>query len=893
MIMKTVSRLQESLLGKEDNYILPFFWQHGEDEATLRHYMDIIYQSNIKAVCVESRPHPDFAGPGWWHDMDIIIEEAKKRGMKVWILDDEHFPTGYAVGALKNAPVQLHHQYLDYYRLDACGPLPQIQLVIDNYIHPKQMPQWMEEDQTQYSPLYDDHLYKVIACPVVREGKIGMPIDLTHLVQDGVLVWDVPEGYYHIYVLYLTRDALGRNNYINFLDKESCRLQIDAVYEPHWEHYKEEFGKTIAGFFSDEPPIGNTPGYSSGDGIGKKTQPLPWSGYVPARMEEAFGSSQWSNYLPYLWVEAADEQLGARIRVTYMDVISKLVQECFSDQLGSWCKEHGVEYIGHIMEGESSRLGPNLVHFYRAMSGQHMSGIDNIGNCILPGGQEVMRVYETEWSGEVPFWHYAFAKMGVAQGAIDPKKKGRCMCENFGAYGWGVGVKSFKYFMDFFLVRGVNYYVPHAFTPKAFPDPDCPPHFYAHGENPQYRAFGELMAYTNRVCHLINEGKSHPIAAIVYHGESDWAGRFENCALAARALTRAQIDFHVIPADVYSQKQEYLTEIRSGKFMVNGYEYRALVIPGCEYLYKETAELACAVLEAGLPVYMTGEFPKGISNCSPEVSVEYLDRLRKAEKLSVEELPEKICNRMVCDVRLEKPFDNMTYYHYTTDSDAYFFLNEDPARTYEGKITLQTAGVPYIYDAWENRVYPVDFECDGEKTVIFLKIQPLDMTVISFDRSLQEVAAVKAQEQGEEIHLDTFEISLAEALKYPDFTPTELHDSKRSIGLDYPDFSGWIRYETKFEVTKGTDTKALLKIDDVFEAAEVYINDTYVGTRIAHPYTYDISTALTEGINTVRIDVATTLLRKIRKTYTGLSDLNVDAPLMPTGIVGEVTIYLN
>ena len=34
-----------------------------------------------------------FRGDGWWHDMDIVIDEAKKRDMKIWILDDKHFPT--------------------------------------------------------------------------------------------------------------------------------------------------------------------------------------------------------------------------------------------------------------------------------------------------------------------------------------------------------------------------------------------------------------------------------------------------------------------------------------------------------------------------------------------------------------------------------------------------------------------------------------------------------------------------------------------------------------------------------------------------------------------------------------------------------------------------------
>ena len=58
------------------------------------------------------------------------------------------------------------------------------------------------------------------------------------------------------------------------------------------------------------------------------------------------------------------------------------------------------------------------------------------------------------------------------------------MCEIFGAYGWNTGVKTMKYLADHFLVQGLNYFVPHAFSPKAFPDPDCPPHFYAHGKIP-------------------------------------------------------------------------------------------------------------------------------------------------------------------------------------------------------------------------------------------------------------------------------------------------------------------------------------------------------------------------------------------------------------------------
>ena len=96
--------VQQLLNNQGENYILPFFWQHGETEEVLREYMAAIDASNIKAVCVESRPHPDFCGEKWWRDMDVILDEARKRHMKVWILDDSHFPTGFANGALKDYP---------------------------------------------------------------------------------------------------------------------------------------------------------------------------------------------------------------------------------------------------------------------------------------------------------------------------------------------------------------------------------------------------------------------------------------------------------------------------------------------------------------------------------------------------------------------------------------------------------------------------------------------------------------------------------------------------------------------------------------------------------------------------------------------------------------------
>ena len=89
-----------------------------------------------RAVCVESRPHPDFCRPKWWTDMDVIMDEARRRGMKVWILDDSHFPTGFANGAVKTAPIELHRQSVCGSCHDFAGPAGEVVLDVHSMITP-------------------------------------------------------------------------------------------------------------------------------------------------------------------------------------------------------------------------------------------------------------------------------------------------------------------------------------------------------------------------------------------------------------------------------------------------------------------------------------------------------------------------------------------------------------------------------------------------------------------------------------------------------------------------------------------------------------------------------------------------------------------------------------
>ena len=125
-----------------------------------------------------------------------------------------------------------------------------------------------------------------MAWKVEAGNQLTSPLDLNQLLEDGTLYWDVPQGYWKIFVLFTTHNGDGRDDYINMLDKESCYQQISRVYEPHYAHYKHLFGKPIAGFFSYEPAVGNTVGCDFDESIGRKEMALPWSKYVHEKIQK-------------------------------------------------------------------------------------------------------------------------------------------------------------------------------------------------------------------------------------------------------------------------------------------------------------------------------------------------------------------------------------------------------------------------------------------------------------------------------------------------------------------------------------------------------------------------------------------------------------------------------
>ncbi|MDD4140252.1 MAG: hypothetical protein PHX81_08510, partial [Eubacteriales bacterium] len=119
------TRLRQVLDNRGDNYLMPFLWMHGESEPVLREEIRRLRACDIRAVCVEARPHPDFLGDGWWHDLDIVMDEARRHAMKVWLLDDVHFPTGIANFAFRDREPDKAKWFVAERHMDLLGPQSQ------------------------------------------------------------------------------------------------------------------------------------------------------------------------------------------------------------------------------------------------------------------------------------------------------------------------------------------------------------------------------------------------------------------------------------------------------------------------------------------------------------------------------------------------------------------------------------------------------------------------------------------------------------------------------------------------------------------------------------------------------------------------------------------------
>ena len=851
-----MSRLQELLQGEYGNYLAPFYWQTGDHTDKLREQMRTIYSQGIRAVTVESRVHPDFCRDGWWRDLDIILDEAEKLGMKVWILDDYAYPTGKANNIYKEKYPHLRPKRLIERHVDVMGPKTDCALIR------------VPDDEN--NELLGVYAYQ-------RSGKdeelCGEPKKIDFTKEGKFVTIDLPEGMWRVF--FYTRSYHGTDTglpyYADLISAESVSKLIEAVYQPHFDHYEKYFGKTLLGFFSDEPCLANRLDgpWLRDEGMYRRTVgmpglTLPWSDELKELMAETLGTDPMP-YLCALWYRLDSESDGgmnsltATVRHAYMDAVTRLWSKNFQRQLRRWCHDHGVEHIGHVIEDMNAhaRLGCSGGHYFRSLENQDMSGIDIVMQQVMPEFEDLPHT-TTAWGNyaDPVFFRYVLPKLASSLAHLTPHMHGRAMCETFGAYGWAEGVPTMKWLADFLLVNGLNFFVPHAYIPK-YPLEDAPPYFGMKDRDPQFAAFGRLMEYMNKTAHLLSGALHCADAAVLYHAEGEWMNGLDGAMLTqvpAQALAQAQIDYDIVSADMLEK-----ATVGDRKLQIGGEEFSFLVVPYAPHLPASLLLTLSNLSDKGLRVIFAGGVPDGCEGCF--------------ESAAPEEIPALVRKAGLCEIGVREGdvFPQLKIYHALREDEQYFmFTNLSTTVTADTVLELPCHSDGVLLDLLDGQDEPVCLE-DGSLT---LKLEPYCSRILVVGDAAREYAATlgktKSAPKTAPRRLlkpkDGWKIELIEC-SAPD--KAELFAENSALcnitgEKARPDFSGFIRYTATAELGKAPK---VLDLGEVGVTASLTVNGKDCGMKICPPYRFDISKAAVSGENEIVVTVANTYVQREQDVF--------------------------
>ena len=519
----------------------PLFWMHGtETEARLREMVGRVAESGQGILTIESRPHIDWMRAGWWRDVDIVLDECKKRGVKMMVFDDYWWPSQSMGGKY---PIPEKYQCRDIKAaVFAKGAAPE---------------------------KVENEICRVIATET-KEGFFRMGPDGDKTI---VYSWHVPpkgrvQG---------LGGSQGRFTYVNGLDEEAVDWFLANYYQPYYDRYRSSFEDgTIPGFFFDEPETMGVWGPT----LEKE---------LAARGENV------GELLTAFKFRLADPEAQARAIYRYHDARAEVWGRTMYGRQSDWCRKHGVFSSGHFMEHADcfyslAMCGGNVMQLMKYVE---VPGVDLVCRQYYPHQREDRR-RQIDF-GQMP-------KYGSSTAHVYNRHNGKNWCEIFGAYGQDLTYPQMKWLCDWHQYQGCYYLIPHSFNPKAPYDTDCPPYFYNGGKEPRYPLFRVWADYNNRCAKLLSDGEHVCAVAQCVPGMSFHVGKTIRPEMFAFAIQDAQLDSDWMLYDAV-ESAKIGKNPRTGRPALrttNGKEwYDILTLPATEFVPYAVLEKALAFAKAG------------------------------------------------------------------------------------------------------------------------------------------------------------------------------------------------------------------------------------------------------------------------------------------------------
>ena len=338
--IQTYAELRSKFVDPPSDYRSAPLWDWNDKitEEGIDFQLKKFKDGGLGGVFIHPRPGllTEYLSEDWNHMFDHTVRKAKELGMKVWIYDEDSYPSGFAGG---HVPAEMPESYnhgtgLKFDRQEILKP-----------------------DTGKYEVILKSENNKFVDITSTKDSFIG---------KSGVF--------------YLFQKTFGAKSYwygnfpyVDLLQKGVTQKFLEITMKGYEKYDKDEFGKTLMGSFTDEPNLEAAMGPNSA---------FRWTSDLYSEFNKRWGYDLKVN-LPCLVDEVGDWK---KVRHDYFELILEMFVERWAVPYGKYCEENGLKFTGHYWEHGWPKPtdGSDEASFYIH---HQQPGVDMLGNEYIPNGQ--------------------------------------------------------------------------------------------------------------------------------------------------------------------------------------------------------------------------------------------------------------------------------------------------------------------------------------------------------------------------------------------------------------------------------------------------------------------------------------------------------------------------
>lgn len=572
--------IYKNFINIKDEYKPVNFWGWNDliKEEGVRTQVEFFKRAGAGGFFIHARSglKTTYLSDEWMRNVKIAIEEAKRLGIKCWLYDEENFPSGYAGGKVPALGEKYWQRALifsisrgkkEFADLISIYSMKKEKKALTNMI---------------VNPIFADknnYVFKKISDADI-EQEINNDSDIIYL-----FVEKAKTGSKHF----------NGYCYVDILSKRVADSFLQCTHEKYYNEFKNEFGKTIPGIFTDEPSILYYPDFAENS--------LPWTDDLLDVFVKRNGYKLEENLI-YLFFNIEGYE---KIRFDYWKLISDMFLNNYTKNIYNWCKNHNLLFTGHFMYEE------DLVDQVK-WSGSVMPHYEYMD---IPAIDKLFRTIE----------HPMTIKQ--VSSVANQLGKDRVGSEVFGASGQSLSFEDMKWVADWQAALGINMLIPHISLYSLYGSRkrDYPPNIFF--QQPWWEYAEYIFNYFSRLSYILSIGKYDAKVLVINPITSIWTSYSpieqtfskeinDYFELLIRELLENQICFDLGDEEILLKH----SEIKKGKLIIGKSEYDIVIVPPSINIYENTLGIFSEFLENGgklisikpLPYMINGVVDKRVEN---------------------------------------------------------------------------------------------------------------------------------------------------------------------------------------------------------------------------------------------------------------------------------------